>query len=805
MRTWLRVAAPLLALVTALVALPAHAESSDISVTSFLAGWDTGQLTGSGAGSQGAWVPYTVQIQNSGPRDFDGYLRLDPHRVAGQGPGFSPGYVPQATTYEAAITLPRAATRSYTIFGQFADFQFAQGWGYTALVLDSSGSEVARSSPAAPTPATLVGVLSDSAAIPKLIADAGRPSTGARVHAFDAQSFPHDPLQISAFAVMVVDHFDLSLLSQAQMQALEDYVAFGGSLVATGGSSWRRTLAQLPAPLLVFRPDSTGAVALNAVSDLLGKSNQAVVPAASGTAAPGAVLVLADASGNPLMVSGEYGAGRVTALTFDPADDADQAYPDVAAAAWAQAVERSLEQGTVNGGVFLGGGQAITPKGGQTRNSIDAEVTSMINDTPANALPPVALLGGLLMLYILIAGPLNYAVLRSLRRRELMWVSVPLTAVFFTGIAYTTGFATHGNEFYVNEVEVLRLAPDGSADATVFDAVFAPHRGDLSMQLPGGTYATTTPDQQIAANGANSVTVSDKVVTGRGGHVLLSDVAVWSERAVKTESSLHTGLQFETHLAIGRQMVRGSVTNHSRMAVRDLALALPSGKWASLTSLVGPGETATVNAPVQNRPYFTGGACYSNGAAAVRCTGGATGVSCPQGVSGCINVQGDGPAAPSLSDSKHQRSTVLAAAALLTNDGQALVGTFEPLPPPRVNGGVANRTVVAAFAVGVKLESSDMLPANPQPHVVAYNGSSVNQVTVADYELPPGYQGGVKLTGAGSQGGRVEVYDWAGHAWTPIDPGRAPSLTAGERSTGIVRLRYSGPGFYNLQLTAASP
>lgn len=801
MRNWLRVAAPLIAL-AALVAAPAHAEGSDINVVSFVAGWDTGQLTGAGAGMPGTWIPYTVQLQNAGSHDFDGFLRLDPHRT-GIGPGFG-AFGPQATTYEEAVTLPRGATRSYTVFGQYADFQFAQGWGYAAVILDSGRNEVAHSSPAAPSSGALVGTLSDSPAIPKLIADAGRQSTGARVHPFDAQSFPRDPLQLSAFAAIVVDHFDLSLLSQVQMQALQDYVGFGGSLVATGGSSWRRTLAQLPSPLVVFRPDSTNAVALSAVSDLLGKSNQAVVPGASGTPSPGALLVLADAAGHPLMVSGQYGAGHLTALTFDPADDADQAYPDVAAAAWAQAIDRSLGQGTVNGGVFLGGGKAITPISGMPRNSIDSEVTSLINDTPANALPPVALLGGLLMLYILVAGPLNYAVLRGLRRRELMWVSVPLVAVVFTGVAYTTGFVTHGSQFYVNEVELFRLAPDGSADATSFDAVFAPHRGDLSLQLPAGTYAATTPDQQISASGANNVTVSDKVVTGRGAHVLLSDVAVWSERAVKTESSQRTTLQLEAHLAVGRQSVKGTVTNHSRTAIRDLALALPAGKWASLTSVVGPGETVSVSVPVQSRPYFTGtGGCYSNGAGVVRCTGGGTGVSCPPNVSSCVNVQGDGPAARSLSDTKHQRSTVLAATALLPNDGQALVGTFDPLPAPRVNGGIANRTAVAAFALGIQLESSDLFPSNPQPRVVAYNGSNVNQVTVADYELPPGYPGGLKVTGVGSPAGRVEVYDWANHAWSAIDPGLAPALTAGERSTGIVRLRYSGSGFYNLQLSAA--
>ena len=147
-------------------------------------------------------------------------------------------------------------------------------------------------------------------------------------------------------------------------------------------------------------------------------------------------------------------------------------------------------------------------------------LSALLNDTPANSLPPLRILGSLLVVYILLAGPLNYGILRRLRRRELMWVTVPLIAAVFTAGSYGAGILVHGRDYYVNEIQVLRVAPGGAVDVASYDAVFSPSRGDLAVQLPAATLASTyLPVPSGLGQGSD-----DRVVTGANPLVSLRNV-----------------------------------------------------------------------------------------------------------------------------------------------------------------------------------------------------------------------------------------------------------------------------------------
>src|SRR5207237_8610700 len=113
----------------------------------------------------------------------------------------------------------------------------------------------------------------------------------------------------------------------------------------------------------------------------------------------------------------------------------------------------------------------------------DQTAVPLLLQTPASVVPSVGLRGGLLIAYILLAGPLNYAAVRAIGRRELMWATVPLIAIMFTAGTYATGLIRHGSDYVVTEVSVLRVAPDGAVDTVSYDGLFSPRRGDVSVQL----------------------------------------------------------------------------------------------------------------------------------------------------------------------------------------------------------------------------------------------------------------------------------------------------------------------------------
>ena len=779
----LRVAGVLVALAAALVALPARADDPGLSLQLSI-GWDGGAVAGS-------WIPYQVNVRNdSSSRDFSGSLVIRPR---GPGVGALSGGSSYGTTYAQAIAVPHASQKTLTIYGAYLDVS-AGGSGYIAELDDRSGTMVARSPIAALSSARLaIGLLSDSLQAAAQIKDVPllAPSTG--VVQLTPQTLPGGAAQLSGLGALVIDNFDTSALSQAQDQALEEYVGLGGQLVLAGGAGWRRTLSQLPAQLVPLQPQGTTAASLEPVLDLLAEHTALVAPAVVGALAPGARVVLADAAGNPLLAELNYGAGRVVEVAYDPADEPVASHAEEVRASWAAILDR-ITPTVVGGNKPASTAVVLAPAPGQfvhNRATIDDVLSALLNDTPANALPPLRILGGLLVVYILIAGPVNYGILRRMRRRELMWVTVPLVAAVFTAGSYGAGILVHGRDYYVNEIQVLRVAPGGAVAVTSYDAVFSPRRGDVGVQLPASSLASTyLPVPSGLGQGSE-----DQVVTGPNPLVSLRNLAIWTSRDFKTEATTRGSLAVDARLRVEKGRVVGTVTNRGRTAVRRLTLFTTDGRTAPLAGVLAPGSTLNVSVPFKGSPTPPGGTPVCQTAA-------------------CLDGGGDAVPAPGDKDA----AVMTAAAGMLTSPGaqvQSLAGIVDGLPGFRVGGLVPTRSLVAAFAMPITLDSVDVLPASwSAPRLVASNGLTGNPVSILDYELPrmpaaaelkigatnPSPIGSPAVPGQKPQ---VEIYDWAAAGWSPVDLSHPFALSAGERGPDLVRLRIRGSLYLpGLQVTS---
>src|SRR5262249_45681689 len=140
--------------------------------------------------------------------------------------------------------------------------------------------------------------------------------------------------ELSGLDGILVDQFDSGSLGAAQVRALLDYVGLGGSLVLVEGGTWRRTLAALPPELVPLRPSGVGNAALGPLGDLAGLVVGDGVQVATGEVASWARVAMADPAGTPLMVEGDYGAGHVLALAFDPLAAPLDRRPDVEGLSW---------------------------------------------------------------------------------------------------------------------------------------------------------------------------------------------------------------------------------------------------------------------------------------------------------------------------------------------------------------------------------------------------------------------------------------------------------------------------------------
>ena len=732
------------------------------------------------ASTQGTWTPYVVTLRNDGPSGFTGDVYLVPSdsRV-------NPinGY----PVYQAPVSIGRGSQRTINFYVIDAPS------GYRAQLVDSSGRIVMRADPSGSGSANeALGILSDlpqaeqKIAAPLQLVTRTPPS----LSRFSPTSpFPTSAAYLSGLSALVIDQFDSAALSQAQVQALKDFVGLGGTLIEAGGPTWRRTLLPLPPDLLPMRPSSTATAALAPLAELSGRQTDATAQVVSGDI-PGGRVVLTAPDGQPLVVEGPYGSGRVVELAFDPFAEPFDAQTSLAGMAWSQAIYRALS------GVQGGSKPATTGFGG-TSSSTPApagpgawapgygagadQLNQVLQDTPAAASPPVGILGGLLVAYVLLVGMLNYLFLKAAGRRQLMWLSVPVVAVVFTASAYAFGFGSRGSDFLVTEVQVQRLAPEGAVEAYSFQGVYAPRKGDVHVNLPANTLASTA----VMLVGLGDNRGESVISAGTRPEVLLGNVAVWNMRTMQTLSVSHPysyeprqSLAVQAQLRLEKGRIQGKVVNLSSRPITDLELVGASGSEAVLAGTLAPGSATTVDVDM------------SSSSSAVSIAGGRTDLRPVRG----------------LSETSRQSMVRLASSqALSGRQGElVLVGFTDAIDATRIEGERPGRSGVAAIVEPVQLQSADTLTGvAPRARLVStvLDGGAGGEFDIYDFDLPAGLSGPVglnySLLDAASQSVRaMDVYDWGAHSWVSLPRqslatrGQGPmSLTAGERAGGVVRVR----------------
>jgi hypothetical protein len=93
--------------------------------------------------------------------------------------------------------------------------------------------------------------------------------------------------------------------------------------------------------------------------------------------------------------------------------------------------------------------------------------------------------------YVLAIGPLDYFVLRRLRRRHLTIITFPVLVLAFTGVAYYSAWSFKGRRVFVNEINVLHQRGDSSHVRTHF-GVYSPRKATYTITLDDPT-ATLLP------------------------------------------------------------------------------------------------------------------------------------------------------------------------------------------------------------------------------------------------------------------------------------------------------------------------
>ena len=438
---------------------------------------------------ESAAVPVVVSARNDGPL-IEGEIRVAVDSSDG-------GEV----IYTAPVSLPTGSDKRVTLYVHALPFA-----GDLTVQLVSGATVVAAVETNAlnmtPRDDLLYGVVTADPGGLAFLETVTGGRTGADVAFLDIADLPDVSIAWRALDVLVLDDVDTSRLTAGQLTALRAWAENGGQLVVTGGPGGPKTAAAVADLLPVTVGGVESADDLPALRAFGGAPFAAPGPYTLTGSSLRAGELLIHEDGLPVLAHTPLGLGGVTFLALDP-----KLAP---LAGW---VGHATVWETV---------AALSPTPGPWGYGIQDSYAAAqaISSIPGLRLPSVWQLLLFLFAYTLVIGPINFLVLRRLRRRELAWVTIPVLVLLFSAITFFTGFRTRGGATVLNEMSVAygSVAAERVRTQSVV-GLYSPRRGRYDLSLAYDT--TAVPFGQgfgAVAGGGNVAAIA------RAGDLALRDV-----------------------------------------------------------------------------------------------------------------------------------------------------------------------------------------------------------------------------------------------------------------------------------------
>jgi hypothetical protein len=554
-------ALPLVLSLLAAVASPAQAQQASQITVTVRAGFD-------GYYEDALWIPVRVSLENTGPDVVGGRVVI-----------LAPRYDGSAVEYSRPVELPSGARKEL--------FMYVIVEGYvsklTVAYMDGSqtlGSNSSRVTQTSNTDLTY-GVLAASPSTFNVLASVDPINGQARLAQLTVEDLPPAAQAWRALDVLVISDVDTGQFSDAQKNALRAWVSGGGRLIVVGGPNWQKVAPGL-SDLLPLLPTRTQTV--NALTPLGAYVSEAA-PGGATILSTGALQVgsaaLIAAEGQPLIAERVYGFGKVDMLTFDPALAPLKGWRGM------EGVYRNL----------LAAPSDRPGWSGSYRNWYNAG--EAVNAIPGIGLPhPLQIcifLGG----YVFVVGPLNYLLLRRLKRRELAWLTIPAAVILFTTITYIAGFGLRGTRPTLHRLTVAQVWENSDrAQVETLIGIFSPRRDEYDLQVDGDLLLRPLPSDtyyrsvNLSLDGV-SLEQADSVFV-RHVRVDVGAITPFVAQGQVAAPRFSSKLTYTVKGSVAT--LEGAIQNLSNVTLKD-AVILSAGGSQKIGDVI-PGQTLETSVPL---------------------------------------------------------------------------------------------------------------------------------------------------------------------------------------------------------------
>lgn len=543
-----------------------------------------------GTVKEGEWTPIRFTLTNTTDKDMTGEAFVS---VVSSFGGHTTDYIvpaelPKGTAVELTIAIPgiqlnKDNNRIGFYKGSFKDgdlIDIVKGSSY----LVSSGT----------TQSYTIGVIASNPDTLNFMPALNLRGYNLAVIPVKPEMLPDQAVLLDTFNALVINDVATSDWSEKRVEAIENWVRKGGTLILSGGAGYSKTAQAFESIAPVKAAGTATATNTDELVAAGGVDWKAEQPftISTGSLVEGNTNLSAD--GAPLAVTRQVGVGNVIYVAFDPSLEPFVSWQG-SEAVFARLLQSSL----------------IPMQMGFVINADNSfwNLSNLVDQFPSIKPPNFTLLLVMFVCYMVLAAPVLYVILRKTDRREWTWWLVPVLSIA-TGIAIFYFGAADKRTVSAHTVQTVELSSQGGGFKSGAFAIFMPSGGTVKAQFDDTvnikTYSSDGGSGTVNLNGSNQV-ISDEDKTT----VQWRSVSYWSTRKARFEDiplAQDTGSFKVVYNNSSDGNLELTVTNGTSTDMTNLAVLMNGTAYMLKDLKQGESDTVSIAANQPNTSYYP----YSN-------------------------------------------------------------------------------------------------------------------------------------------------------------------------------------------------
>jgi hypothetical protein len=416
---------------------------------------------------------------------------------------------------------------------------------------------------------------------------------------------PHTWVGYSGLDVLVLNDPDYAQMNLAQIQALSQWISNGGNAIIVMGTKSIPADSDL-GKLVTFKIEPPKTMTISSESldtwKLVKSKENAMTPGwviDPKMVPPEWRIAVKDRNGNPLILEGRVGFGKVRLLTFDPQT---LVWPD-------EKERKKFWLGQLGHMIDLEKFKKKEDeqqkwKYSRTLSLQDAGQNSILGYLlRISGLRPISIWSVLMVLGVmgLLIGPVDYLVLKKMNK--LPWTYV----TFFSILTVFTVGAYYGVQYWrAGDDQLRRLAVVDKIDGTSccwqtgFTCIFASKSDDFIMtgQQPMSWWSGLGLNTEWYGSGRGIL--SNVVCLQQDGNIPVSmPINIWSVRTLLDQEPMEkSAFPISAEVELNGEQIRAKITNHGHVPIEQGMVRVKAG-WIMFTKPIAPEETRLVEGQVE--------------------------------------------------------------------------------------------------------------------------------------------------------------------------------------------------------------